>query len=642
MTVMDLPTLCAADCELSSSFVVSDDGTGAYFSLLERNAFIFVDFETGELTDLTMDNFKTLNGHVTVHSTARFDEYECNSSDMTAFVGLLYGRERPSYKVYCTLFCANIREKNVSIIDEVDTNWDGTSAFYSYIYKSGSKWGKVSALKFMPVEGTLLVSQISLTESGNLEVKEVVRLEHSASFREQSLLLPFVENEAVYFFPNHRSDKLSVFSFNGTQLPCIPLTSSNGKFEKSSEFPKPVHFNGSIFYCTYEGNETTIWCLNMQQFRWSRQAKVHHHQRKWSQRNSLQILPDGTAFLHIKCNECENTSHLYQLDISVGVEHVDSQKCLGKGGFGVVYKGTLDQRDVAIKVLHEFATISMERKRQILLLTASEARKMKMLDHPNIVKGYGFKIDEKQFLLFMELMTESVAQKIHRINEKRLNESEAFQILQQALEGLVFLHTLKPKPIVHRDIKCANILLDDNGRAKLGDLGLVEAVCLNTAGTTDLDLAPKDKRGTVYWQAPEVIQSFPYGRKADVWSIGCVLVEMLTGFPPYFNFLKPTHWAVSLINGNLTYHPDTLIPLASPDVASILEKCFRRQTRKLEDFCVYEYHHDHRSSQNVRPHSWELICDVIDINELKPAQEKVELIESKKTKFRDMAQSEDD
>lgn len=88
------------------------------------------------------------------------------------------------------------------------------------------------------------------------------------------------------------------------------------------------------------------------------------------------------------------------------------------------------------------------------MLAISEAKKLKNLAHPNIVKGYGFRAEEKQFLLFMELMCESVAQKIHRSVEKRLGEKEAFQVLQQALEGLVFLHTLKPKPIVHRDIKC--------------------------------------------------------------------------------------------------------------------------------------------------------------------------------------------
>jgi serine/threonine protein kinase len=76
------------------------------------------------------------------------------------------------------------------------------------------------------------------------------------------------------------------------------------------------------------------------------------------------------------------------------------------------------------------------------------------ISHKNIVKAFGYKIEESRFLLFMELMVESVRDKILRSNGKKLDEHEALAILQQVLEGLVHLHTLKPEPIVHRDIKC--------------------------------------------------------------------------------------------------------------------------------------------------------------------------------------------
>jgi serine/threonine protein kinase len=91
---------------------------------------------------------------------------------------------------------------------------------------------------------------------------------------------------------------------------------------------------------------------------------------------------------------------------------------------------------------------------QILLSAICETRKLKSLSHDNIVKGYGFKIEEKQFLLFTEQMKESVKQKIARTPERRLEEEEMLRILQQTLEGLVYLHTFKPQPIVHKDIKC--------------------------------------------------------------------------------------------------------------------------------------------------------------------------------------------
>ncbi|KAG2654324.1 mitogen-activated protein kinase kinase kinase 1-like [Panicum virgatum] len=78
---------------------------------------------------------------------------------------------------------------------------------------------------------------------------------------------------------------------------------------------------------------------------------------------------------------------------------------------------------------------------------------------------------------------------------------------------------------MHRDIKCANILLDLNGTVKVGDFGLAKQIKVW-----------KQKRscaGSVYWMAPEVIRGTPYGRSADIWSLGCTILEMFIQRPPY-------------------------------------------------------------------------------------------------------------
>ncbi len=88
-----------------------------------------------------------------------------------------------------------------------------------------------------------------------------------------------------------------------------------------------------------------------------------------------------------------------------------------------------------------------------------EAKKLMNVKHMHIVSAYRYVREEYRFLLFMEVMERSVRDKILGLPERRLAESETFDILQQALEGLVHLHTLKPNPIIHRDIKCTAIVL---------------------------------------------------------------------------------------------------------------------------------------------------------------------------------------
>uniref|UniRef100_A0A3B4XSK2 Mitogen-activated protein kinase kinase kinase 22 n=1 Tax=Seriola lalandi dorsalis TaxID=1841481 RepID=A0A3B4XSK2_SERLL len=110
-----------------------------------------------------------------------------------------------------------------------------------------------------------------------------------------------------------------------------------------------------------------------------------------------------------------------------------------------------------------------------------------------------------------------------------LTEKVTRRYTRQILQGVSYLHS---NMIVHRDIKGANILRDSSGNVKLGDFGAskrIQTICMSGTGI-------KSVTGTPYWMSPEVINGEGYGRKADVWSVACTVVEMLTQKPPWAEY----------------------------------------------------------------------------------------------------------
>jgi len=107
-----------------------------------------------------------------------------------------------------------------------------------------------------------------------------------------------------------------------------------------------------------------------------------------------------------------------------------------------------------------------------------------------------------------------------------VDEVQFSYIIYSILKGISFLHLNK---VVHRDIKSENILLNLNGSVKVGDLGL----------STKVESGSKSKftlAGSRYWMAPEILRGSGYGLPVDIWSLGCVLTEMVTGTPPYYRY----------------------------------------------------------------------------------------------------------
>ena len=192
---------------------------------------------------------------------------------------------------------------------------------------------------------------------------------------------------------------------------------------------------------------------------------------------------------------------------------------LGRGAMGVVYKAedpNLD-RIVALKtiVLDEDAEGRKEYEKRFLL----EAKAAGKLNHPNIVTAYDFGEEEGVAYLAMELV-EGTDLRLRLKDGAALSPVDAVDIAQQVAEGLGFAHE---RGLVHRDIKPGNIMLKPRGQAKIMDFGLARMRVADHKTSTGMVL------GTPKYMSPEQVAGQPVDQRSDVFSLGIVLYEMLTG-----------------------------------------------------------------------------------------------------------------
>lgn len=152
----------------------------------------------------------------------------------------------------------------------------------------------------------------------------------------------------------------------------------------------------------------------------------------------------------------------------------------------------------------------------------------KELHHPRIVSYLGHDDIESSLYIYLEYMPGgSITQVLSQFGA--FDESLIATYTRDLLEGLNYLHTRQPV-VLHRDVKGANILVGLESRVKLSDFGCSK----RTADTLSQSL-----RGSIPWMAPEVIQQTGYGRRSDVWSLGCVVIEMATAKHPWGHFDNP-------------------------------------------------------------------------------------------------------
>jgi eukaryotic-like serine/threonine-protein kinase len=211
----------------------------------------------------------------------------------------------------------------------------------------------------------------------------------------------------------------------------------------------------------------------------------------------------------------------------IGRYHIIS--LLGRGGMGVVYKARDPrlERYVAIKVLPETAIQGTERVR-----FEREARAASALNHPNICSVHDVGEFEGHPFLVMELLEGQTLREY--IDTQPRNTDEIQRLTLEIAEALEVAHA---KGIVHRDIKPANIFVTEGGHAKLLDFGLASRVVLNAASaelaTRKSLTSPGAAIGTIAYMSPEQARGEAVDARTDLWSLGVVLYEMLTGTRPF-------------------------------------------------------------------------------------------------------------
>lgn len=253
------------------------------------------------------------------------------------------------------------------------------------------------------------------------------------------------------------------------------------------------------------------------------------------------------------------------------VEEMESFSCgppLGKGSYGTVYLGILSTgKLVAVKYINVATSKDDE-----LQSVKSEVHMLMDLVHPNIIRYYGAHSMDGTMLIFMEFAVGGSLTSILR-KFSVLTEPVMQLYTYQILSGLLYLHN---KGVVHRDIKGENILIDGDGVSKLADFGCSKALA-------DLANASQAGCGTLvgspFYMAPEVIRSEVYGTKADIWSVGCTVVEMLNGGePPWKSNFENAYSAMFYVGSTTDIPP---IPEETSELCrNFLHRCFERDVAK--------------------------------------------------------------
>ncbi|KAI9994826.1 hypothetical protein PInf_011664 [Phytophthora infestans] len=253
----------------------------------------------------------------------------------------------------------------------------------------------------------------------------------------------------------------------------------------------------------------------------------------------------------------------WKLDLN----EVRLEKAVGSGRSGSTYSAWWRGTHVAAKVVDSSANTQAVGE-ELLNEFHREVAVVSKLRHPNIVLFLGAAINPPRYCLVFEFMENNTLTDLIRARRAPI---DFFRLVAEMAMGMNYLHLCS---IMHRDLKSGNVLIDSHGTAKISDFGL--SCVLEIGSSSDLTA----ETGTYRWMAPEVIRHEPYSSKADVYSFGIVLWELLARDQP-FRGLTPIQAAFAVARQQMR----PALPRQTPQkIGELIEHCWHHDPARRPDF----------------------------------------------------------
>ncbi|KAM7508260.1 hypothetical protein LguiA_018713 [Lonicera macranthoides] len=296
--------------------------------------------------------------------------------------------------------------------------------------------------------------------------------------------------------------------------------------------------------------------------------------------------------------------HLNMSQVTKATKNFSPSLRVGEGGFGTVYKATLqDGQVVAIKRARRehFESLKTEFRSEIELLTK--------IDHRNLVKLLGFVDKGNERLIITEFVPNgTLREHLDGTRGNYLDFNQRLEISIDVAHGLTYLHLYAEKQIIHRDVKSSNILLTERMRAKVADFGFAR---LGEADSDRTHIVTQVK-GTVGYLDPEYMKTHHLTPKSDVYSFGILLLEILTGRRPV-DSKRPAEEKVTVRWAFKKYNEGNVLDIVDPQIKGAVDEEILQQMFGLAIQCAAPTRSDRPDMKSVGEQLWGIRMDYLRI-----------------------------